>query len=207
MLELFVEHYPSPIPDAIEARERLRQLAVKAANSERATYWQREIVRADASAGAARTDRTRFLAAQAKLALAEPSRDAFRAIHLLAPLKKTLAEKKQALETAVQNYNEVIGYQVAQTTTAATYEKAELYRTLAHDLLASERPKKLSAEERDQYDSLLEEQADPIEEQSIKIHEVNTQLARDGVYDESVRKSFQALAELSPRPLRQERAQ
>ena len=45
---------------------------------------------------------------------------------------------------------------------------------------------------------MLEEQADPIEEQSIKIHELNTQRARDGVYDESVRKSFQALAELSP---------
>jgi tetratricopeptide (TPR) repeat protein len=198
MLELFVERYPTPIPEAIEARERLRALAAKAQNSERVSYWQREIVRADAAAGAARTDRTRFLASQAKLALAEPSRDAFRAIRLVAPLKKTLADKKQALEAAVRNYDEVIAYRVADTTTAATYEKAELYRTLAHDLLASERPKKLTPEERDQYDSLLEEQADPIEEQAIKIHEVNTLLARDGVYDESVRKSFQALAELSP---------
>jgi tetratricopeptide (TPR) repeat protein len=198
MLEQFVEHYPTPIPDAIEARERLRVLAAKAQNGERVSYWQREIVRTDASAGASRTDRTRFLASQAKLALAAPSRDAFRAIRLVAPLKKTLAEKKQALEVAVQNYKEVAAYAVAETTTAATYEMAELYRTLAHDLLASERPKKLSAEERDQYDSLLEEQADPIEEQSIKIHELNTQRARDGVYDESVRKSFQALAELSP---------
>jgi len=198
MLEQFVEHYPSPIPDAIEARERLRVLAAKAQNSERVSYWQREIVRTDAIAGPARTDRTRFLASQAKLALAELSRDAFRAIRLVAPLKKTLAEKKQALEVAVQNYKEVAAYAVAETTTAATYEMAELYRTLAHDLLSSERPKKLSAEERDQYDSLLEEQADPIEEQSIKIHELNTVRARDGVYDESVRKSFQALAELSP---------
>jgi tetratricopeptide (TPR) repeat protein len=75
---------------------------------------------------------------------------------------------------------------------------AELYRTLGRDLLASERPKKLSAEEREQFDALLEEQANPFEEQAIAIHEVNAKRTVDGIYDESVRKSFTALAELSP---------
>ena len=64
----------------------------------------------------------------------------FRAIKLVAPLKHSLAAKKKALEAAVQAYKEVADYQVAETTTAATYETAELYRTLAQDLLASERP-------------------------------------------------------------------
>ena len=198
MLELQVRNYPTPIADAIEARAHLAELARKQGNADRLRYWQTEIVRADGSAGSARTDRTRFLAAGARLALAAPARDAFRAIQLTAPLKKTLAAKKAALEVALLEYKAVASYEVAATTTAATYEMAELYRTLAHDLLASERPKKLSAEEQEQYTSLLEEQAYPIEEQAIAIHELNAQRTRDGLYDDSVRKSLQALAELKP---------
>ncbi len=75
---------------------------------------------------------------------------------------------------------------------------AELYHTLARDLMASERPKKLSAEEREQYDALLEEQAYPLEEQAIKLHELNTARTVDGVYDDSVQKSFKVLADMKP---------
>ena len=198
MLERLVRDYPTPVVDAIEVRQRLLDAAAKSGNLERQRYWQREIVKADASAGSGRTDRTKYLAARAQLALAEPTRDAFRAIKLVAPLKQTLTAKRKAMESAVQAYKEVAEYQVAQTTTAATYETAELYRTLAHDLMASERPKKLSADELEQYDTLLEEQAFPFEEQAIAIHEINAKRAPDGVYDESVRKSFDALAQLKP---------
>jgi tetratricopeptide (TPR) repeat protein len=198
MLEQFVQRYPVPVTDATEARARLADLAGKAGNSTRVDYWRNEIIKADATAGAGRTDRTRFLAAGARLALAAPARDAFRAVRLTAPLKKSLVAKKQAMETALAGYKAVVAYDISTTTTAATYEMAELYRTLGRDLLASERPKKLSADEREQFDALLEEQAFPFEEQAIKIHEVNAKRTVDGIYDESVRRSFQALAEMSP---------
>jgi cellulose synthase operon protein C len=198
MLEQFVQRYPQPVADAEEARARLGDLAVKAGDLTALARWRNEIIKADATAGAQRTDRTRFLAATAHLALAEPARDAFRAIRLTAPLKKSLAAKKAAMETALAGYKSVASYDVASTTTAATYEMAELYRTLGRDLLASERPGKLSAEEREQFDALLEEQAFPFEEQAIAIHDVNARRTVDGIYDESVRKSFQALAEMSP---------
>ena len=198
MLERLVKQYPTPVPDAIEVRSRLAQLATQAGNSQRALYWQREIVRADATAGSARTDRTRYLAAQAQLALSAPIRDAFRAIKLVAPLKRTLAAKTRALEAAVQAYKKVAAYQVAQTTTAATYESAELYHTLAQDLLASARPKGLSADELEQYESLLEDQAYPFEQQAIAIHEINARRMQQGIYDVSVRQSMAALAELMP---------
>ena len=87
---------------------------------------------------------------------------------------------------------------MAEVTTAATYEMAELYRTLAKDLMASERPKNLKGEELEEYNTLLEEQVFPFEEQAIKAHELNAARAKDGVYDEWVQKSFQALAELKP---------
>ena len=184
--------------DAEEARAHLCDLALKSGDLTALGRWRNEIIKADTAAGAQRTDRTRFLAATARLALAEPARDAFRAIRLTAPLKKSLAAKKEAMETALAGYKAVAAYDVATTTTAATYEMAELYRTLGRDLLASERPKKLSADEREQFDALLEEQAFPFEERAIAIHDVNAKRTVDGIYDESVRKSFQALAEMSP---------
>ena len=138
------------------------------------------------------------LAARATLTLAIPLRDEFLRIKLVAPLKKSLAEKRQALEAALKAYTQAADYQVAEVTTAATYESAELYRQLGKDLLTSQRPKNLSKDELEQYDVLLEEQAFPFEEKAIKLHEVNAARAKDGTYDEWVQKSFAALAQLNP---------
>ncbi len=198
MMEREVAEYPTPVPEAIEVRQQLAQLAAKSGNSTRESQWLREIVHADAQAGAARTDRTKYLAANAQLKLAEPARDAFRAIRLVIPLKKSLVAKRQSMEAALAAYKTAADYHVAEVTTAATYETAELYRRLGKDVLDSERPKKLNKDELEQYESLLEDQAFPFEEQSIQIHEINTALARDGIYDEGVKKSFAALAELKP---------
>jgi tetratricopeptide (TPR) repeat protein len=198
MLEKFVAANPAPLTDAEEARQRLAEYADKSGDAPRRDHWYHEIISADAQAGAARTERTHYLAAKAQLALAQPARDAFRAVRLTAPLKKSLIVKRDALETAMDGYKRAAEYQVAEVTTAATYEMAELYRTLAKDLLASERPKALKGEELEEYNALLEEQVFPFEEQAIKAHELNAARTKDGVYDESVRKSFQALAELKP---------
>jgi TolA-binding protein len=198
MLERDVAEYPTPVPDAIEVRERLAQLAAKAGNTTREEQWLRDIVHADAQAGGARTDRTKYLAATAQLKLAQPLRDSFRAIRLVAPLKKSLVAKRKSMEAALAAYKTAADYHVAEVTTAATFETAELYRKLGKDVLDSERPKNLNKDELEQYESLLEDQSFPFEEQAIQIHEINTALARDGVYDDSVKKSFAALAELKP---------
>jgi tetratricopeptide (TPR) repeat protein len=198
MLERLVKDYPTPVPDAMELRQRLLDIAVKNGDLERERYWQREIVKADAAAGPARTERTRYLASKAQLALAAPLRDQFRSVKLVVPLKQSLQAKKKSLEAAVQAYKEVASYQVAETTTAATYETAELYRTLTQDLMKSQRPPKLSREALEQYNALLDEQSFPFEEQAISIHEINAKRTQDGVYDDSVRASFQALADLKP---------
>ena len=198
MLEKFIAQYPTPLADAMEARARLAEQAAKNHDTQRQLYWDREIVRADAQAGAARTDRTRYLAARAQLQLAAPVRDAFRDVRLVAPLKKSLVAKRKALESAVDAYKVALDYHVAEVTTAATFEMAELYRVLGKDVMASERPKKLSKDELEQYETLLEEQAFPFEEQAIALHEANAARARDGVYDEWVKKSYAVLAQLKP---------
>jgi tetratricopeptide (TPR) repeat protein len=198
MLEKFVASNPTPIVDAEEARQRLADYAAKTGDVAKRDYWYREIIKVDSQAGAQRTERTHYLAAKAQLALAQPARDEFRSVRLTLPLKKSLLAKRKALEDAMNGYKKAAEYQVAEVTTAATYEMAELYRTLSKDLMASERPKNLKGDELEEYNSLLEEQVYPFEEQAIKAHELNTARAKDGVYDEWVQKSFKVLAELKP---------
>jgi tetratricopeptide (TPR) repeat protein len=198
VLERFVSEFPTPLGPAVEARQKLAEHAARSGNLARQQFWQRELIKADSSAGAGRTDRSRYLAAKSQLALATPARDAFRSVRLVAPLKKSLAAKRKALDVALKAYKDATDYRVGEVTAAATFEMAELYRTLGKDVMASERPKGLSRDEREQYDTLLEEQAFPFEEQAIELHAVNAARVRDGYFDESVRRSYGALAEFKP---------
>jgi hypothetical protein len=157
-----------------------------------------DLVAADALAGSERTDRTRYLAARSQLELATPTRDAFLGTKLVVPLDKSLAAKQSRMEEALAAYTKAADYGIAEVTTAANYEIAELYHALSKDLYASERPPELTADELEQYDILLEEQAFPFEEEAIELHERNAARTADGVYDEWVKKSLTALVELLP---------
>jgi TolA-binding protein len=198
MLEAFVKHFPQPLNPAMEARNKLCLITAKLGDVAARDYWLKDIIAADRAAGAARTDRSRALAAKATLTLASPLREQFRSVKLVVPLKKTLAEKRKAMEAALKAYEAAADYQVSEVTTAATYESAELYRQLGKDLMSSERPRNLSKDELEQYNVLLEEQAFPFEERAIKLHEVNAARTKDGTYDEWVQKSFASLAQLNP---------
>jgi tetratricopeptide (TPR) repeat protein len=198
MLEAFVKHFPQPLNPAMEARNKLALIAAKSGDSSGRDYWLKDMIGADRAAGAARTERSKTLAAKATLTLAAPLKEEFVRIKLVAPLKKSLADKRKAMEAALKAYTQAADYQVAEVTTAATYESAELYRQLGKDLMSSERPNGLSKDELEQYNVLLEEQAFPFEENAIKLHEVNAARTKDGDYDEWVQKSFAALAQLNP---------
>lgn len=196
--ESYVRRFPAQLPEAVEARLKLADAAKAAGDFMGRRQWLQDIVDADRAAGGARTDRSRYLAALAKLELTSADRDAFQSIALVAPLKQSLASKKSAMERAIAGYQSAQSYAVAEVTTAATYEIGELYRRLAADLMKSERPRDLDAEELEQYDVLLEEQAFPFEEKASEVHEQNARHAADGLYDEWVRKSYAVLAELQP---------
>ena len=193
-----VKQFPEPFSESLEARQKLADLARQADDWGDRQKWLNEVVTADAQAGAARTDRSKTLAARASLELAAPVREAFHAVKLEAPLKDNLKLKKKRMEYALAAYGGTADYGVAEVTTAATYEIADLYYTLGQDLMASERPKGLNDEELEQYDILLEEQAFPFEEQAIDILLSNAERTQNGIYDEWIRKSFARLADLVP---------
>lgn len=196
--ESYVKRFPTPFEPAMEAREKLAEMAKADGNAQRRSALLADIVAADRGAGSARTDRSRYLAARASLELAQPTRDEFNAISLTLPLKKSLDLKRQAMQKALKAYEAADAYSVAEVSTGATFEMAELYRHLSEDLLKSERPKTLKDEELEQYNLLLEDQADPFVDKAIEIHMVNAVRASQGVYDASVRQSFTALAKLKP---------
>ena len=194
----FVEKFPSPVEQAMEARVQLVSLHEKAGDIANQRYWQQEIVAADLAAGTQRSDRTRYLAAHARLALAAVDLDKYRTVKLIEPLQKNLAAKKDLMKLTITGLTEAAAYKVADVTTQATFLTGELYADFSKALMQSERPSNLNVEELEQYNILLEEQAYPFEEKAIEVHETNTQRIASGVYDHWTRRSMASLAELVP---------
>lgn len=194
----YIKAFPAPLEPAMEARQKLVELHEKNHDTKLRDYWLQQLIETDASAGRQRTDRTRFLAAKAALRLAGPEHELFRRIALKAPLEKNLKRKKTQMQSAIAAYKKAAEYGVAEVTTAATYHIGEIYQQFGAALMASERPKGLNQEELEQYNILLEEQAYPFEDKAIGVYESNIKLTASGIYDEWVRKSFNALAKLQP---------
>jgi cellulose synthase operon protein C len=196
--ERYLAKNPQPLEPAVEARWRLARLAAADGNVARETALMKDIFNADQNGGGARTDRTRYLGATAALSMAEPVAAEYRKIALVEPLQRQLRLKKTKMEEALKAYAVAADYGVADVSTAATFRIATVYRDMGKAMMSSERPKKLSKVELEQYNVLLEEQAFPFEEKATELHEVNARRAATGVYDKWVQSSFDALRELRP---------
>ena len=190
-----LERWQEPVEDALEARHQLAELAPDAAERRR---WQDQIIAVDQALGAARTDRSRWLAAHAVLERAEPLRRAFAEVRLVAPLRDNLRIKRERMETALDAYADAAEYGVTEVVTAATWQIGEIYYQLSRDLLDSERPAGLADDALAQYELLLEEQAFPFEEQALDVYGTNAARTRDGHYDKWIRASFDRLATIAP---------
>ncbi|MBW8832433.1 MAG: tetratricopeptide repeat protein [Burkholderiales bacterium] len=194
----YVKQYPNPLEPAVEARLRLAGLAKQDGNAAREFALMKEIFQVDQAGGSARTNRTRYLGATAALTMAEPVLNDYKKIQLVEPLARQLKLKKAKMEEVLKAYAVASDYGVADVSTAATYYIATVYQDFGKALMSSQRPKKLSKIELEQYNVMLEEQAYPFEEKSMELHEVNARRAADGIYDKWVKDSFTALREMRP---------
>ncbi len=194
----YLKQYPTPLEPAVEARYRLAQIAHIEGNAAAESAQMRAIFVADQNGGSARTDRTRTLGAFAALDAAQPAFEAYQKVALVEPLAKNLKLKKARMEDVLKAYAVASDYGVAEVTTAATYRVANVYQDFAKALTTSQRPKKLSKLELEQYNELLEEQADPYVEKAIALHGINASRTQQGIYDEWVKKSFDSLKTLQP---------
>jgi hypothetical protein len=190
--------FPKPFERSIEARNKVAELYKRSRNTRKHQEWLKKLVDAEARGGSQRTARTKYLGVNAAYILAEPQFRAFSKIRLTVPLKRSLKNKKKSMKTVLAAYEKIAAYNVSEYTTAATYRIAEVYNQFSKDLMKSQRPKGLKADELEQYVVLLEEQAYPFEEKSIGIHEVNAARTAQGVYDQWVKKSLDKLKKLKP---------
>jgi cellulose synthase operon protein C len=194
----YVGYFPKPVELNLETRNKIA--GILKSQNDRTSYLEelKEIVSIDASAGIARTPRTRYLAGTAALVLAEDGFDAFVAVNLVQPFEVSLKRKRELMKTATEEFNRLVEYEIGEITAAATFYLAETYAHFSKALAASERPSDLSPVEREQYELAIEEQAYPFEEKAIQVHESNLTLISRGVYNAWIEKSLQKLAASVP---------
>lgn len=190
--------YPRPLPNNLEAQFKLTELYKANGDTANRLYWLQKIIDTHRGAGAAKSDRSAYLAASAQTELVQPSYDEFTRIKLTLPIKASLQRKRAAMEKALKGQEQVLSYGIAEFTTQASFKIGEIYAQLSRDLMDSQRPKDLDELALEQYEVLLEEQAYPFEEKSIEIHQANAQRSWQGTYDPWVKRSFEALAKLLP---------
>jgi len=196
--DLYIKKYPRPFAQYVEAHHRVAEYYKSKKSFKTHKKWLKKLIQVEKKGADKRTERSQYLAASASFDLAKPELSYFKAVKLNRPLKKNLSIKKKRMKAAISAYKKVLVYKVAEFTTASTYYMGDIYKHLAESLMESQRPKGLSADELEQYDILLEEQAYPFEEKSIDIHSSNIMRTEQGIYDEWIKKSMSVLAEIQP---------
>ena len=194
--ERYLKLYPQPVDKATELRQLLADIAAKANDLPKRDRWLDELIAVAKTPEGMESVRVRYLAAQAAMVFGDDSATLFGQIKLNLPLDKSLADKRKWMESALRWYEQAGRFGVQEVTTIATYKTGEIYRDLARDILASERPPGLSELELGQYNVLLDEQAAPMDEKASEIHEINYGRIAKGVYDEWVKKSLVSLRSL-----------
>jgi tetratricopeptide (TPR) repeat protein len=134
----YVGYFPQPVELNLETRSKIAEILQ--AQNDRESYLNElgEIVSIDASAGSDRTPRTRYLAAQAALVLAELRYEAFVAVRLVKPFEVNLRKKRQLKKTATQKFSQLMDYELGEFTAAATFYMAEIYAHFSKALMTSE---------------------------------------------------------------------
>ena len=198
VFEHYVYEYPRPLDLAIETRDRIARIYEARLDYTRYYEELEAIVELDRESGSDRTDRSRYLASRAALVLAEQVFERFGRIRLMQPFEESLAEKQAQMDVTLEVMEELVSYEVADVTAAATFYIAQTYYDFSQSLIESERPEGLSEAEKVDYELVIEEEAYPFEEQAISVHEENHELMISGIYNPWVQKSLDRLAVMMP---------
>lgn len=195
----YAHAYPTPYEQNMEAMFKLTQLYKKKRDTQKRFFWQAKIQKADLKATKTmKSERTDFLASTTILDLAKQKQSEFNRRKLVEPIAANLKKKKSAMQESVKLFGQASTYGIAEITTEATHSIGEIYKDFSQDLLNSERPKNLNADELEQYEILLEDQAFPFEEKAIEFYEANVSRSQDGTFNDWVEQSFAELIGLFP---------
>ncbi|MDX1560426.1 MAG: outer membrane protein assembly factor BamD, partial [Marinobacter sp.] len=160
-------------------------------------YWREALVQSELDSAFHSADTLEW-ASRASLVLGARAAAAFTSISLSQPLEQSLDRKQKALETARQRFLDAEALGGERVLSESLFRRAELYRGLARDLMASAVPSDLNELEAMQYQMLLEEEAYPFEEKAIQLHTENHRRITSEGYDAWIGRSLGVLAELHP---------
>lgn len=200
----FVGNYQQMFDLNIEAHHLIVQYNDSAGDRKITNTWRKKLVEYEKKGANKRTDRSSFLASHAAHSLAMQDYEVYEQFKLTLPLKKSLAKKKSLLTGVVKQFESLVDYEVPEIISASTFQIAQVYRSLAQDLMLSERPSELNELQLEQYNILLEEQAYPFEEQALEIYKINLSKVPDGQFDEWIQLSLTALEKMNPAEYKRE---
>lgn len=198
MYKRYAHDYKRPFNPAVEAHNKLDQIYLEMGDTTKRLFWLNKIVWLHLGAKKDKTDRSKYLAAKASYELAENERIKYDRVKITLPLAKSIDKKNKRMKAALERYTQAVQIGVLEFTTSATFRIAELYSEFSKGLMASQRPDGLDELELEEYEYLLEDQAFPLEEAAIEVHQTNAGRTYDGLYDQWVKKSYGSLAELMP---------
>lgn len=196
--KLYANRYEQPFDTRMEARFHLAGLYEKQNDMSRHLYWLRRVIDGDKKSGRQRTDRSRWLGAWANVKYGDYFAWEYQRRKLRLPLKSSLHKKNQKLKEATSRYQQAADYNIFEFVTLSSYKIASLYEDMAGSLLASPRPKGLSASDSQMYTQILQQQAGPLNDMAMELHLGNISRAWQGQYNQWVDKSFDSMRELSP---------
>ena len=196
--EQYVEMYPEPVDINLDTRSLIADIHKKLDNETRYLAQLEAIVSMARDTSDNENDRIRLLAANAALVLAEKHYEDFAGQELTQPFERSLALKQNRMDEAIAALEELVNYEVAEVTAAATFYIAQAYLNFSQSLLDSERPAGMTQTELNSYELLLEEEAFPFEDRAIAVHEANYDFMLTGVYNTWIQKSLDELATLLP---------
>ncbi|WP_298442744.1 tetratricopeptide repeat protein [uncultured Ferrimonas sp.] len=197
----YAHRYPEPFDVAQEVRFKMSEFYRSSGEANKQQFWFGKILSAhkqQTQRQATVPARAIELASIAAMGMGQAHQRQFSQAKLKIPLKASLQRKQQAMQQAIERYQQVLQLQQANHVPHATYQLAEMYRLLAADIMSSQRPAELDELALEEYEILLEELAYPFEEKAIEIHISNSQRAWQQIYDQWVAASFKQLALMSP---------
>jgi tetratricopeptide (TPR) repeat protein len=195
----YVKRNKKPFPQYLEAMNKLAELYSDKGLIKSRDKWYESIIEADNKAlNNVKTDRTKYITSTSYLNLARNEKSRFDTLELSLPLKASLRKKKGSMQNSVKMYGNASVNQIYDIVTESTFSIAQIYKDFSESLLKSDRPKKLTDEQLDQYEILLEDQAFPFEDKAIEFFEINLSRTSEGLYNDWIDKSFKALISLYP---------
>lgn len=203
----YVTAYPAPLDNAQEARLRLAEIARDHPRLPgNAVQWWREIVAVQGASGGQSTPFSELTAARAHLQLGRQLAARAEGIRLRQPLAVHLRERQRLMQEAIGHFRRADASGFDDLVTPASYAIGATYQDLVSGLQASQRPPGLHGFEKEAYELLLEDEIYPVEELAIEAHRRNLEYLGEGLWDQWVLQSAEALSQLVPaRYARQER--